>query len=128
MAQARKTGGRTSGTPNRKAQAVIGHLEVLGCDPIEGIAKIWMDETIEIGIRAQMYRELAQYGASKGKAIEVRSEAGQSFIDALRKANSWRDIPDYDAGTLVHDIFFTSREDWWRWSLTQADYGISQWR
>jgi hypothetical protein len=94
MAQARKTGGRTSGTPNRKTQAIIDHLEALGCDPIEGMARIAMDETIEIGIRAQMYEELAQYGASKRKAIEVRSEAGQSFIDALREANSWRDIPD----------------------------------
>ncbi len=42
MAQARKTGGRTSGTPNRKTQAVIDHLEALGCDPIEGMAKIAM--------------------------------------------------------------------------------------
>ena len=43
-----------------------------------------------------MYKELAQYVASKRKAIEVRGEAGQSLIDALRKANSRRDIPDYD--------------------------------
>jgi hypothetical protein len=26
----------------------------------------------------------------------VRGEEGQSFIDALREVNSWRDIPDYD--------------------------------
>ncbi len=97
MARRYKTDGRTSGTPNRKTQAVIDRLEALGCDPIEGMGRIAMDEKVEMSIRAQMYKELAQYGASKRKAIEVRSEAGQSFIDALREANSCRDIPDYDA-------------------------------
>jgi hypothetical protein len=29
------------------------------------------------------------------KAIEVRSEADQSFIDALREANARREIPDH---------------------------------
>ncbi len=65
-----------------------------------------MDETIEIGIRAQMYKELAQYVASKRKAIGVKGEAGQSFIDALREANSRRDIPDYDA-CLLFRIYYS---------------------
>jgi hypothetical protein len=38
MGQGRKTGGRTSGTPNRKTQAVIDRLVALGCFPIEGMA------------------------------------------------------------------------------------------
>jgi hypothetical protein len=61
------------------------------------MAKIAMDESVGMRIRAQMYKELAQYVASKRKAIEVRGEAGQSLIDALREANSRRDIPDFDA-------------------------------
>jgi hypothetical protein len=69
----------------------------MGCDPIDRIAKIAMDESVGMRIRAQMYKELAQYVASKRKAIEVRGEAGQSLIDALREANSRRDIPDFDA-------------------------------
>ena len=77
MAKGYKTGGRTSGTPNRKTQAVINRLEALGCDPIEGMARIAMDDTIEIGIRAQMYKELAQYVAPK-KAIEVSGEEASS--------------------------------------------------
>jgi hypothetical protein len=68
----------------------------MGCDPIDRMAKIAMDESIGMRIRAQMYKELAQYVASKRKAIEVRGEAGQSLIDALREANSRRDIPDFD--------------------------------
>ncbi len=70
---------------------------MLGCDPIDRMAKIAIDESVGMRIRAQMYKELAQYVASKRKAIEVRGEAGQSLVDALREANSRRDIPDFDA-------------------------------
>ena len=74
MASGYKTGGRTPGTPNRKTQAVIDRLEALGCDPIERMASIAMDEKVEMSIRAQMYKELAQYISSKRKAIEVSGE------------------------------------------------------
>jgi hypothetical protein len=59
------------------------------------MATIAIDETAELSIRTQMYKELAQYVASKPKAIEVRGEANQSFIDALREANARREIPDH---------------------------------
>jgi hypothetical protein len=55
-----------------------------------------MDEAAELSIQAQMYKELAQYVAPKRKAIEVRGEDGQCFIDSIREASSRRDIPDYD--------------------------------
>jgi hypothetical protein len=53
---------------------VTEKLEALGCDLIEGMARIAMDEKVEMSIRAQMYKELAQYIASKRKAIEVSGE------------------------------------------------------
>ena len=62
-----------------------------------------MDEKVEMNIRAQMYKELAQYVAPKRKTIDVRGEEGQSFIDAFREASSRRDIPDYDICIGVHD-------------------------
>ncbi len=74
MASGYKTGGRTRGTPNRKTQAVIDRLDALNCDPIEAMAKIAMDEKVEMSIRAQMYKELAQYISSKRKTIEVSGE------------------------------------------------------
>jgi hypothetical protein len=40
MAKGRKTGDRTSGTPNRKTQAIIDRLETHGRDPIEGMASL----------------------------------------------------------------------------------------
>jgi hypothetical protein len=89
-------GGRCKGTPNKRTMAVADKLEALGCDPIERMARIAMDEMAEVSIRAQMYKELAQYVAPKRKAIEGRGEVGQNFIDAIRKASSRRDIPDHD--------------------------------
>ncbi len=38
------------------------------------MARIAMDEKVEMSIRAQMYKELAQYISSKRKAIEVSGE------------------------------------------------------
>jgi hypothetical protein len=38
-----KTGGRKLGTPNRNSQVLSERLESLGCDPIEGLAKIALD-------------------------------------------------------------------------------------
>jgi uncharacterized protein involved in exopolysaccharide biosynthesis len=73
---------------------------------------VTVDENSKLSLRAQMYKELAQYIASKRKAIEVKGEAGQSLIDAIREANSRRDIPDHDASANVQDKLFTSRGDW----------------
>ncbi len=69
-------GGRQKGTRNKRTLAVIDRLEVMGCDPIAGMARIAMDESADLGIRAQMYKELAQYVAPKRKAIEVTGEDG----------------------------------------------------
>jgi hypothetical protein len=49
-----RRGGRQRGTPNKKTMAVDDRLEALGCDPIEGMARIAMDETAELSLRAQV--------------------------------------------------------------------------
>jgi hypothetical protein len=46
---------RHKGSRNKLTLEVMGRLEALGCDPIEGMAQIAMDETAELSIRAQMY-------------------------------------------------------------------------
>jgi hypothetical protein len=79
-----RRGGRSKGTPNKRTEAVAERLEALGCDPIEGMARIAMDETVELSIRAQMYKELAQYVAPKRRAVEMQAEVGYSWIDAIR--------------------------------------------
>src|SRR3712207_6142391 len=67
-------GGRQVGTPNKQTKAVAERLEALGCDPIEGMARIAMDESQPIALRASMYRELAQYVAPKRKGLEHKGE------------------------------------------------------
>ena len=69
MARGRKTGGRRRGTPNRLTQSVIERLGSIGCDPIEGMARIAMDAATPIEVRARMFAELAGYVAPKRKAI-----------------------------------------------------------
>jgi hypothetical protein len=56
-----RRGGRCKGIPNKRPVDVAERLQALGCDPIEGMATIAMDETAELSIRAQIYRELVQY-------------------------------------------------------------------
>lgn len=77
MAKGQKTGGRKKGTPNRRTQEIAEKLAVLGCDPIEGLARIAMDEESSPELRGRMFAELAQYVAPKRKAIEHSGGAGE---------------------------------------------------
>jgi hypothetical protein len=65
-----KTGGRQKGTRNKRTQDVIDRLEALGCDPIEGMARLAMDKSNSPELRGRMFAELAQFVAPKLKAIE----------------------------------------------------------
>jgi hypothetical protein len=62
--------GRKKGTPNSATQAIEDKLRELGCDPIEGMAKIAMDEDNAPELRGRMFAELAQFVFPKRKAIE----------------------------------------------------------
>jgi hypothetical protein len=70
IALGRKTGGRTAGTPNKRTLDVIERLDQLGCDPIEGMAKIALDPQNPVELRARMFSDLAQYVAPKRRAME----------------------------------------------------------
>jgi len=113
VGESRKTGGRKKGTPNKKTQEVIERLKELGCDPIEGMAKIAMgvspcvsceesgfikaEEEKEvcpncnglgvlessIELKGQMYKELAQYIAPKRKAVEISGDIENPFTISL---------------------------------------------
>lgn len=43
----------------------------LGCDPIEGLAKIALDPTTETSLRVRCFAELAQYVYPKRKAVDL---------------------------------------------------------
>jgi hypothetical protein len=72
-----KTGGRKKGTPNRLTRDVSERLEALGCDPIEGMARIAMNPKTKPELRARMFAELAQYVYPKRKATEIAHEESQ---------------------------------------------------
>jgi len=80
MALGRKTGGRVAGTPNKRTAEVMERLEALGCDPIEGMARIAMDEANPPELRGRMFAELAQYVAPKRKAVEHSVEDGTASV------------------------------------------------
>ena len=65
-----KTGGRKKGSPTRLAREVQAKMEELGCDPIEGMARLAMNESLDPGLRGKMFSELAQYVYPKRKSVE----------------------------------------------------------
>jgi hypothetical protein len=68
---AAKTGGRKIGTPNKRTVEIAARLEELGCDPIEGMARIAMNPKHTPDLRGRMYAELAQYLYPKRKALAI---------------------------------------------------------
>jgi len=81
IALGRKTGGRTAGTPNKRTLNVMERLDELGCDPIEGMAKIALDPQNPIELRARMFSDLAQYVAPKRRAIDHSGSEGTGPIE-----------------------------------------------
>jgi len=96
MAQGRKTGGRQRGTPNRRTAEVAARLEELGCDPVEGMARIALDVSNPPELRGRMFAELAQYVAAKRRAIDLGQNEGQQVHIHM----GIRKRPDSD-GTLT---------------------------
>src|SRR5215468_6513257 len=66
-----KTGGRRLGTLNKNSQALSERLESLGCDPIEGLAKIALDPATKPELKVRCFAELAQYVYPKRKATDI---------------------------------------------------------
>jgi hypothetical protein len=80
MALGKKTGGRTKGTPNRATRELAERLTELGCDPVEGMARLAMDPRMPPELRGRMFAELAQYLHPKRRAVEVRDQSGPKVI------------------------------------------------
>ena len=66
--------GRKKGTPNRSSLEAAERLRELNCDPIEGMARIAMDEKHSPELRGRMFAELAHYVAAKPKAVELAAD------------------------------------------------------
>ena len=80
MALGHKTGGRKAGTPNKRSLEVIDRPDELGCDPIEGTARIALDPLNPIELRPRMFSGLAQYFAPKRRAVDHSASDGTGNI------------------------------------------------
>jgi len=78
-----RRGGRQKGSLNKRTVEVIEKLEALNCDPIKGMAKIAMNKKNPVGLRASMYKELAQYIAPKRRAMEMTGAGGVIFAPKI---------------------------------------------
>lgn len=72
---------RPKGSKNKRTQEIEEKLAALGCDPIEGMAKIAKNPKNTAELRGKMFAELAQYVAPKRKAIEHSGDMpGQTTV------------------------------------------------
>ena len=80
-----RRGGRQAGTPNRRTVEVAKRLAELDCDPIAGMARLAMDDTLDPALRGRMFSELAQYVAPKRKAVEHSDDltGWEALLDRL---------------------------------------------
>lgn len=82
---ARPGSGRPAGSPNKRTQEIQERLAQLECDPIEGMAMIANDPSLDQSIRLQAFKELAQYVAPKRKAIDMAATVdGTMKIEVVR--------------------------------------------
>lgn len=72
--------GRKKGSPTKLSKEVASRLEALGCDPIEGMARVANDNTVEVAIRVRCYAELAQYVYPKRRATEHSGLGGGPIL------------------------------------------------
>ena len=93
MAAGRKTGGRQAGTPNRRTRQAQELLARLGCDPLEGMAKLAQDPKTPIELQAKLLIELAGYSYPKIRAVDVEPPPEHRTIE-------FHELPDDEQASL----------------------------
>ena len=80
---------RRQGIPNKRSVEIAERLAALGCDPIEGMARIAKEAEAEgdKALAGQMFKELAQYVAAKRKAVEMEVTGGLTLEAMLSRLN-----------------------------------------
>ena len=100
MSKRLKTGGRTSGTPNKRTLEAIEKLEELGCDPIEGMARIAMDESNSIELRAKMLSDLAPYVYPKRRTVDLDNDSdGLTII--IERGKPLHEYTDLELNAII---------------------------
>jgi hypothetical protein len=74
-----KTGGKSLGCKHKITRDVAGLLDELGCNPIEGMARIALDPKASEPIKARMLAELAKYTVPQLRSVEVTGRDGNAI-------------------------------------------------
>ena len=85
--------GRKPGTKNKNPSKISAHQKLReveesvghSIDPLEGMAKIANDETLDMALRLNAFKELARYVYPQRKAVDM------SFEEASGEASSMND-------------------------------------
>ena len=85
--QSGNPGGRPKGSKSYKTKLVEEKLAELNCDPIEGMVLLAQDEGTDVGIRARLFSELANYIYSKRKAVELEHKVELNLESVHAEAN-----------------------------------------
>lgn len=90
-----KNGGRQSGTPNKKTQAISDLLfdKYPEYHPILALAEIANDLTQDVTIRLQANKEVAKYICPQLKSIESKQEKENITIRVVRTPTVFK-LPD----------------------------------
>lgn len=92
--------GRPKGASNKRTQEIQERLDELNCDPIEGMAMIANDTSLDHSLRLQAMKELAQYVAPKRKAVDMATTFdGSVNIEVVRFADLDDDNENENSGT-----------------------------
>lgn len=92
-----KSGGRKKGTPNRLTQDVAERLAALGCDPLEGMARLAMDPQSSPEFRFRCYAELLPYVYPKRKPMEIETETPADVINLITNLALKKPSPNGDS-------------------------------
>ena len=87
-----KTGGRVRGTPNKRSADLFGKLGRMGCDPMEGLARIALDPDTDVALKVRCFAELAQYVYPKRRAIDVAADPHDGVkvtVDFIESKANW---------------------------------------
>ena len=71
-----KTGGKVRGCKNKITRDLIALLDSMGCNPIEGMARIATDPKCDEALRLRANAEIAKYVHPQLKAIELSGPGG----------------------------------------------------
>lgn len=87
-----KTGGKSRGCKNKITKDIIGLLDKLTCNPLEGLANIAADPKAKLETRAFCLAKIARYVHPELRSVEVSGPGGtpiqHEFASATELLNS----------------------------------------